>query len=108
MLELGAAGVRRFVFSHLRRRGCARSSMASLTGGLDADVLVAGGVGSLDALRALRDAGVAGVILGEALFSGRLDLGEAAASSRLSRPRRCPPWPLSRLCYEIFNHAACI
>ena len=68
--------MRRFVFSHLPTEGAAQL-MASLTGGLDADVLVAGGVVSLDGLRGLRDAGVAGVILGEALFSGRLDLGEA-------------------------------
>lgn len=76
VLELGAAGVRRFIFSHLATEG-GTQLMASLTGGLDADVLVAGGVVSLDALRGLRDAGVAGVILGEALFTGRLDLGEA-------------------------------
>ena len=44
---------------------------------LDADVLVAGGAVSLAGIRALRDAGVSGVILGEALFTGRLDLGEA-------------------------------
>ncbi|HZW01039.1 MAG TPA: HisA/HisF-related TIM barrel protein [Candidatus Deferrimicrobium sp.] len=76
VLELGAAGVRRFIFSHLPTEG-APQLMASLTGGLDADVLVAGGTVSLDALRGLREAGVAGVILGEALFTGRLDLGEA-------------------------------
>ncbi len=76
MLELGAAGVRRFVFSHLPAEGAAQL-VASLTSGLDADVLVAGGVVSLDGIRALRDAGVSGVILGEALFTGRLDLGEA-------------------------------
>jgi phosphoribosylformimino-5-aminoimidazole carboxamide ribotide isomerase len=76
VLELGAAGVRRFICSHLPAEGAARL-VASLTGGLDADILVAGGVVSLDALRELRDAGVAGVILGEVLFTGRLDLGAA-------------------------------
>ena len=38
---------------------------------------MAGGVDGLDEVRALRDAGASGVILGEALFAGRLDLGEA-------------------------------
>ena len=51
-----------------------------LADGLDAEVLVAGGINSLDGLRQLRDAGVAGVILGEALFTGAIDLGEAIAA----------------------------
>ena len=76
--ELHGAGVRRFVFSHVAADGVER--LRRLTEGLDAEVLVAGGVNSLDGLRRLRDAGVAGVILGEALFTGAIDLGEAIAS----------------------------
>ena len=34
---------------------------------------MAGGVRDLDGIRRLRDAGVAGVILGEALLSGAID-----------------------------------
>jgi phosphoribosylformimino-5-aminoimidazole carboxamide ribotide isomerase len=43
----------------------------------DAEIVVAGGVHDLDGLRRLRDTGVSGVILGEALFSGTLDYLEA-------------------------------
>jgi len=39
----------------------------------DAEILVAGGVRDLDGLRRLRDTGVGGVILGEALFSGAIE-----------------------------------
>mgnify|MGYP003433158146 CR=1 FL=1 len=39
----------------------------------DAEILVAGGVRDLDGLRRLRDTGVSGVILGEALFSGAIE-----------------------------------
>jgi phosphoribosylformimino-5-aminoimidazole carboxamide ribotide isomerase len=78
--RLGAAGVARFVVSHLRAEE-ASTVLPSLVGGVDADILVAGGVGDLDGLRALRDAGVGAVILGEALFTGRLQLGEALAVS---------------------------
>ncbi len=39
---------------------------------------MAGGVTTLDGLRDLRDAGTAGVILGEALFTGAIDLAEAS------------------------------
>jgi phosphoribosylformimino-5-aminoimidazole carboxamide ribotide isomerase len=49
----------------------------SLVRSYDAEVLVAGGVRDLDGLRRLRDTGVAGVILGEALLSGALDLPAA-------------------------------
>lgn len=75
IVELQSAGVHRFVFSHVGDDGV--ELMRRLAGGLDAEVLVAGGVTSVDGLRELRDAGVAGVILGEALFTGAVDLGEA-------------------------------
>jgi len=74
--ELAAAGVRRFVLSH---GGAAPdvTALATLTASVDADILVAGGVTSLDLLVRLRDAGVSGVILGEALFNGALELAAA-------------------------------
>ena len=70
--ELVGTGVTRFVLSHggtepdLER-------MRSLVRSYDAEILVAGGVRDLDGLRRLRDADVAGVILGEALLSGAID-----------------------------------
>jgi phosphoribosylformimino-5-aminoimidazole carboxamide ribotide isomerase len=79
--ELSASGVHRIVLAHggstpdpellslLVRRG-------------DVDVLVAGGAVDLDGVRQLRDAGVTGLILGEPLLTGALDLPrvlEAAA-----------------------------
>lgn len=76
--ELHGAGVRRFVFSHVQHGGV--ELMERLAGGLDAEVVVAGGVNTLDGLRRLRDAGVSGVILGETLFTGAVDLGEAIAA----------------------------
>ena len=49
----------------------------SLVRSYDAEILVAGGVRDLDGLRRLRDTGAAGVILGEALLSGAIDLPAA-------------------------------
>ena len=43
-------------------------------------VIASGGVSSLDDLRALRETGVAGVIVGKALYEGRFTLEEALAS----------------------------
>jgi phosphoribosylformimino-5-aminoimidazole carboxamide ribotide isomerase len=74
--ELVGAGVGRFVLAH---GGTAPDveRVRSLVRSYDAEVLVAGGVRDLDGLRRLRDTGVAGVILGEALLSGAIDLPAA-------------------------------
>lgn len=70
--ELVGAGVARFVLSH----GGAAPDLAltrRLVSSYDAEILVAGGVRDLDGLRRLRDTGVGGAILGEALLSGAID-----------------------------------
>jgi phosphoribosylformimino-5-aminoimidazole carboxamide ribotide isomerase len=41
------------------------------------DVIASGGVASLDDLRTIRDAGLAGAIVGRALYEGRFTLAEA-------------------------------
>lgn len=74
--ELVAQGVRRLVLSH----GGATPDPALLQALVhrhDADVLVAGGITDLDGVRRMRDAGVAGLILGEALLSGAIDFPRA-------------------------------
>jgi phosphoribosylformimino-5-aminoimidazole carboxamide ribotide isomerase len=76
VVELHGAGVRRFVFSHVTP-GDTTAGIGRIADGLDAEVLVAGGVASLDELRGLRDTGVDAVILGEVLFTGAIDLATA-------------------------------
>ncbi len=74
--ELIGAGVARLVLAHggtdpdLER-------VRSLVRTYDAEIIVAGGIRDLDGLRRLRDTGASGVILGEALFSGAVDLPAA-------------------------------
>jgi phosphoribosylformimino-5-aminoimidazole carboxamide ribotide isomerase len=48
---------------------------------LGASVIVAGGVAGLDDIRAAREAGLAGVIVGRALHEGRFTLREAMLCS---------------------------
>ena len=74
--ELVGAGVTRLVLAH---GGSAPDldPVRSVVRSYDAEVLVAGGVRDLDGLRRVRDTGAAGVILGEALLSGALDLPSA-------------------------------
>lgn len=74
--ELADAGVRRFVLSHVAG-GAAPSLVRELARRTDAELLVAGGVNDLDEVRSLRDAGAAAIIVGEAVFTARIDLGEA-------------------------------
>jgi phosphoribosylformimino-5-aminoimidazole carboxamide ribotide isomerase len=47
-------------------------------------VIVGGGVGRLEDIRALKALGVEGVILGRALYEGRLELKEALAAVKES------------------------
>jgi phosphoribosylformimino-5-aminoimidazole carboxamide ribotide isomerase len=78
--ELTEAGVRRLVVTH---GGSAPdvTVLGQLTRRGDAEVLVAGGVTEVAGVRRLRQAGVAGVILGQALLSGELDYAEAVRAA---------------------------
>jgi phosphoribosylformimino-5-aminoimidazole carboxamide ribotide isomerase len=70
--ELTAQGVRRFVLAH----GGAEPDLALLSGLIrsnDVDLFVSGGISDLAGIGRLRDSGVRGIILGEALLSGAID-----------------------------------
>ena len=49
---------------------------AALSARYDMDIIASGGVSSLEDVKALRRAGAAGAILGKALYTGAIDLGE--------------------------------
>lgn len=74
--ELIGHGVARFVLAHGGTEGDL-DRVRSVVRSYDAEVLVAGGVRDLDGLRRVRETGAAGVILGEALLSGAIDLNAA-------------------------------
>jgi phosphoribosylformimino-5-aminoimidazole carboxamide ribotide isomerase len=74
--ELTDQGVRRLVLSH----GGARPDLGFLTGlarTLGVELFVAGGSVDLNTIRSLRDAAIAGIILGEPLLSGAVDFAKA-------------------------------
>ena len=74
--ELVDLGVYRLVISH----GGARPDLAFLAEmarTTRAEIFVAGGSVDLDAIRGLRDAAIAGIILGEPLLSGAIDFAKA-------------------------------
>lgn len=82
--ELAGAGVRRVVVNHAgapeasgppgaSENSDAIAGIADRASAAGLELLAAGGARDLDAVRRLRDAGVAGIILGEALLSGAID-----------------------------------
>ena len=74
--ELVDLGVRRLVLSH----GGARPDLkflAELARTTRAEIFVAGGSVDLDIIRGLRDASIAGIILGEPLLTGAVDFAKA-------------------------------
>ena len=73
--ELARAGVGRLVLSHASASDALRLGPVTRARGME--MIVAGGVSDVAGLRELRKAGVAGVILGEALLSGAVEYAAA-------------------------------
>lgn len=73
---LSDQGVRRFVLSHGGHEPDV-DLLRGIVASVDADVLVAGGVTDLDGMQRLRDTGIHGLILGQALLSGAIDFPAA-------------------------------
>jgi phosphoribosylformimino-5-aminoimidazole carboxamide ribotide isomerase len=76
------AGVAAIVFTDIERDGMMQgvnvAATARIADSVSIPVIASGGVASLEDIRALRrHAGIAGVIIGRALYEGRIDLAEA-------------------------------
>ena len=83
-LRLEDAGVAAIIYTDINRDGAMGGlnveATADLAFALTTPVIASGGVASLDDLRALKaeaSAGVEGVIVGRALYDGRIDVGAA-------------------------------
>lgn len=75
-------GIRTIVYNEVTRDGMMSGpdiEGAGKIAALGVDVIVSGGVGSLQDLRAARGAGLAGVCVGRALYDGRFTIAEALA-----------------------------
>jgi phosphoribosylformimino-5-aminoimidazole carboxamide ribotide isomerase len=80
-----AEGARTVVYTDVSRDGMlAGPDVAGATAlqELGASVIASGGVGTLDDLRAVRDAGLAGAIVGRAIYEGRFTVPEALEAIR--------------------------
>lgn len=79
--KLENAGVRTLICTDISRDGAMgganRALYKELTERFDLDVIASGGVSGLEDIRALRDMGLAGAIVGKAYYIGAIDLREA-------------------------------
>ena len=79
--RLEVAGVKTLICTDISRDGAMggtnRDLYRQLTGRFDLDIIASGGVSSLDDIRALRDMGLHGAIIGKAYYIGAIDLREA-------------------------------
>ncbi|HEY3476119.1 MAG TPA: 1-(5-phosphoribosyl)-5-[(5-phosphoribosylamino)methylideneamino]imidazole-4-carboxamide isomerase [Anaerolineales bacterium] len=83
--QMQALGVRTVIFTDISRDGVGRGLNISVTRQLadltDLEVIASGGVRTLEDVIEARDARLAGVIIGRALYEGTVDLKAALASS---------------------------
>ena len=80
--RVAGQGIRTIIYNEVTRDGTMTGpdiEGAKQIAGLGVDVIVSGGVGSLDHLRAASDAGLAGACVGRALYDGRFTIAEALA-----------------------------
>jgi phosphoribosylformimino-5-aminoimidazole carboxamide ribotide isomerase len=84
--EMVAAGVSRFIYTDIRRDGTLTEPNFDMIEKLIAQatvpVIVAGGISRLEHLGKIRDLGAEGVIIGKALYTGDINLGEAIVDFR--------------------------
>ena len=79
--KLVALGFRWIVFTDIQQDGTLRGTnipaLREIVGAVSASVIAAGGITTVEDVRAARDAGAAGAIVGRALYTGDLDLKAA-------------------------------
>ena len=90
--RLRAAGVATFIATDIARDGTLAgpnlASLAELVGLLGRGVIASGGVGSVADVRAAAKVGVDGVVVGRAIYDGRVDLAEAIATANATEVLR--------------------
>lgn len=79
--KMSALGVSGFVYTDIATDGTLAGpnvpAMREMAESVPANVIASGGVGSCEHIRALRQTGVEGVIVGRALYTGNVSLSEA-------------------------------
>lgn len=84
--EMESLGVSTIIYTDIATDGMLSgpniSAMQDMAQAINLNIIASGGVGSLDDILALRPTGVHGVIVGKALYTGRVDLAQAIARAK--------------------------
>lgn len=87
---LTAAGVDHLIYTDIKRDGTLAGpnleALAEMVAVAGSNVIASGGVGQIEDLDAIAAAGAGGVIVGRALYDGRIDLAEAIRRTRSGAP----------------------
>jgi len=88
--RMQALGVRTVICTDISRDGAMRGANLALYRTLASrysmDIIASGGVSSLEDIRALKEAGAAGAIIGKAYYTGAIDLAQAIALGEGGEP----------------------
>jgi phosphoribosylformimino-5-aminoimidazole carboxamide ribotide isomerase len=79
--EMVSLGVRRFIYTDIKRDGTLSGpnypALSEMMEAIIRPVIAAGGISNIENLKALKKIGVEGAIIGQALYTGNIDLKEA-------------------------------
>lgn len=85
--KMVSIGVQTIVYTDIATDGTLAGpnvdAMAEMTKAVDADIIASGGIGSLEHIKSLVPTGVEGVIVGKALYTGKVDLTEAVREVKI-------------------------
>ena len=85
-VRLEDVGVERFIFTDIGRDGTLAGpnldALSALVGELKASVIASGGIGVVSDVARVAATGASGVIIGRALYDGRVDLAQAIATAK--------------------------
>jgi phosphoribosylformimino-5-aminoimidazole carboxamide ribotide isomerase len=84
--EMVKLGVKRFIYTDIKRDGTLTEPNFDMVGKLiaevDVPIIASGGICKMEHLQRLKELGAEGVIIGKALYTGEIDLKEAMAFVR--------------------------
>ncbi len=85
--KMVSIGVQTIVYTDIATDGTLAGpnvdAMAEMTKAVDADIIASGGIGSLEHIKSLVPTGVEGVIVGKALYTGKVNLTEAVKEVKI-------------------------
>lgn len=85
--KMVSIGVQTIVYTDIATDGTLAgpnvAAMAEMTTAVDADIIASGGIGSLEHIKSLVPTGVEGVIVGKALYTGKVNLTEAVREVKI-------------------------